>query len=135
MALNEQKEEIHVLMVSFASQGHINPLLRLGKHLVSKGLHSQKYFSNICSNLPPSPPPIPSPESIEYDRKVDLDLYMETLSKFGPISLSNLIKNHFHGEHKRLSCIIKNPFVPWVLDVAEEQKIPCAMLWIQPCSL
>nr|POE46559.1 udp-glycosyltransferase 74e2 [Quercus suber] len=42
-------------------------------------LQSQKYFSNICSNLPPSPPPIPSPESIEYDRKVDLDLYMETL--------------------------------------------------------
>ena len=36
MALNEQKEEIHVLMVAFDTQGHINPLLRLGKRLVSK---------------------------------------------------------------------------------------------------
>lgn len=149
MALNEQKEGIHVLMVAFASQGHINPLLRLGKRLVSKGLHVTLAVTEIFQQRMFKSSSITTTNSIsgiqllfysdgfsfEYDRKADLDLYMETLSKFGPISLSNLIKNHFHGEHKKLSCIINNPFVPWVADVAEEHKIPCTMLWIQPCAL
>lgn len=29
---------VHVFMISFPSQGHINPLLRLGKRIASKGL-------------------------------------------------------------------------------------------------
>ena len=38
--LKENKEEeIHVLMVALSSQGHLNPMLRLGKRLVNKGLH------------------------------------------------------------------------------------------------
>ncbi|OMO73981.1 UDP-glucoronosyl/UDP-glucosyltransferase [Corchorus capsularis] len=40
MALKEEKqEEIHVLMVTLPAQGHINPMLRLGKRLVDKGVH------------------------------------------------------------------------------------------------
>jgi UDP-glucose:(indol-3-yl)acetate beta-D-glucosyltransferase len=34
-----EEEQIHVLMVAFPSQGHLNPMLRLGKRLVNKGLH------------------------------------------------------------------------------------------------
>ncbi|KAI9388647.1 hypothetical protein POPTR_009G095550v4 [Populus trichocarpa] len=38
--LKENKEEeIHVLMVALSSQGHLNPMVRLGKRLVNKGLH------------------------------------------------------------------------------------------------
>ncbi|KAJ1397329.1 putative UDP-glycosyltransferase 84B2-like [Sesbania bispinosa] len=40
MASSEKnKEELHVLPVAFSSQGHINPLLRLGKSLLTRGLH------------------------------------------------------------------------------------------------
>ncbi|GAV69561.1 UDPGT domain-containing protein [Cephalotus follicularis] len=60
---------------------------------------------------------------------------MHTLGKAGPINLSNLITDHYHNHHKKLSCIINNSFVPWVADVASKHGIPCAMLWIQPCSL
>ncbi|KAJ7967525.1 Glycosyltransferase [Quillaja saponaria] len=157
MALKEKKEEIHVLMVSFGAQGHINPMLRLGKSLVSKGLHVtlatteivyQRMFKSsitqtTSSDTPPDPINISGIQlqffsdglSIDQDRK-DVDQYMETLGKFGPINLSNLIKDHFFGgTHRKLSCIINNPFVPWVADVAAEHKIPCACLWIQPCAL
>ncbi|KAB1208444.1 Limonoid UDP-glucosyltransferase [Morella rubra] len=150
MALEEQKEEIHVLMVSFAAQGHINPLLRLGKRLVSQGLHVSLAITEIfqyrMQNSSSSSTTINSISgiqllffsdsfSIDYDRVSNLDYYMETLGKVGPINLSKLIKDYFHGAPKKLACIVNNPFVPWVADVAAEHKIPCAMLWIQPCTL
>ena len=153
MALNEQKEEIHVLMVAFAAQGHINPLLRLGKRLVSKGLHVTLAITEIFQHRMLKSSSSPSTNttnsiseiqllffsdgfSIDHDRKSNMDHYMDTIGKFGPINLSNLIKTHFNSTgHKKLSCIINNPFVPWVADVAAELKIPCAMLWIQPCAL
>jgi UDP-glucose:(indol-3-yl)acetate beta-D-glucosyltransferase len=61
---------------------------------------------------------------------------MDIIAEFGPISLTNLIKNNFlNNTSKKLACIINNPFVPWVTNVASEFKIPCACLWIQPCTL
>ncbi|KAF9621964.1 hypothetical protein IFM89_029184 [Coptis chinensis] len=73
--------------------------------------------------------------SIDYDRKANLDHYMDSLSKFGPQNLSTLMDNFSQGGQQKFSCIINNPFVPWVSDVAAQHGIPCAMLWIQPCSL
>lgn len=152
MDLNEEKEYgHHVLMVSLATQSHINPLLRLGKRLVSKGLSvtvatpeiaqhqllksftSSKINDCVSDDIPCLF--FSDGFDLDYNRKSDLDHYMETIEKAGPGNLSKLIKNHYHDKHKKLSCIINNPFVPWVVDVAAELGIPCAMLWIQPCSL
>ncbi|KAK4848053.1 hypothetical protein QYF36_008733 [Acer negundo] len=155
MASKEEKEAVHhhVLMVSFSAQGHINPLLKLGKRLVSKGLHvtlattevtQHRMFKSFAAAATTTT--ISSVSDIQlaffsdgfdmdYDRKANLDHYMETLGKVGPINLSKLIQQHYHDKQKKLCCIISNPFVPWVADVAIEHGIPCAMLWIQPCSL
>ncbi|XVF01335.1 hypothetical protein REPUB_Repub04eG0078900 [Reevesia pubescens] len=151
MALKESKEEIHVLMVTLASQGHINPMLRLGKRLVDKGLHvtlattqfggqrmlKASAISTIDTNFISGIRLIFFSDgfSLNYDRKSNLDHYMESLAKIGPVNLSNLINEYYHDTHKKLCCIISNPFVSWVVDAALENKIPCAMLWIQPCSL
>ncbi|KAK2664982.1 hypothetical protein Ddye_003556 [Dipteronia dyeriana] len=155
MASKEEKEAVHhhVLMVSFSAQGHINPLLKLGIRLVSKGLHvtlattevaQDRMFKSFAAAAATTT--ISSVSDIQlaffsdgfdmdYDRKANLDHYMETLGKVGPINLSKLIQQHYHDKQKKLCCIISNPFVPWVADVAVEHGIPCAMLWIQPCSL
>ncbi|KAL5855460.1 hypothetical protein ACOSQ4_005262 [Xanthoceras sorbifolium] len=159
MASKEQKIAVahHVLLVSFSSQGHINPLLRFGKRLVSKGLQVTlattefaqhrmlKSFTTTTFNGG-STATISSVSGIQllffsdgfdmdYDRKANLDHYMETLGKVGPINLSKIIQEHYQNNQKKLSCIISNPFVPWVADVAAEHGIPRALLWIQPCSL
>ncbi|KAK9114557.1 hypothetical protein Syun_021354 [Stephania yunnanensis] len=68
---------------------------------------------------------------LDYDRKANLDHYKDTLGKAGPQNLSHLIATSPHN----FSCIVMNPFVPWVSDVAAQHRIPCAMLWIQPCAL
>ncbi|KAJ7967526.1 Glycosyltransferase [Quillaja saponaria] len=38
-------------------------------------------------------------------------------------------------ENRPISCIINNPFIPWVCDVANEHGNPSAMLWVQSCAV
>lgn len=152
MDLKEEKESVHhVLMVSLATQSHINPLLRLGKRLVSKGLsvtvatpeigqhRMLKSFTggkiNDCVSDDIPCLFFSDGFDLDYSRSSNKDHYMDTIEKAGPGNLSKLIKDHYHDKHKKLSCIINTPFVPWVVDVAAELGIPCAMLWIQPCSI
>ncbi|KAL3565176.1 hypothetical protein D5086_033222 [Populus alba] len=33
-----------------------------------------------------------------------------------------------------VSCLINNPFIPWVTDVAISLGLPSAMLWVQSCA-
>ncbi|XP_059647833.1 UDP-glycosyltransferase 84B2-like [Cornus florida] len=151
--LKKEKEEHHVLMVAFSAQGHINPMLRLAKRLLSKGLHVTLATTEIARQRMLSSSATTTTAmadnsiagislaffsdglSLDYDRKTNLDHYMDTLAKFGHINLSTIIHNHTQSHGRKFSCIINNPFVPWVADVAAEHEIPCAMLWIQPCTL
>nr|BAO66181.1 hypothetical protein [Delphinium grandiflorum] len=151
MALENQK--INILLVAFASQGHLNPMLRLGKKLASKGLQvtiatteiaRQRMLSSLStttntitlnSNSYISLEFFSDGLSPDYNRTADLDYYMDCLGKYGPENLSKLMDDFSQGGRRKFSCIINNPFVPWVADVAARHGIPCAMLWIQPCSL
>ncbi|KAL2324221.1 hypothetical protein Fmac_023279 [Flemingia macrophylla] len=151
----DKKEELHVLLVAFSAQGHINPLLRLGKTLLTKGLHVTLATTQIVYHRvfkPTTADDATVPASITTngiqviffsdgfgtgkDRKVlNVDHFMDIIGKVGPNNLSNLIKEHFINNSKKLACIINNPFIPWVADVAANFNIPCACLWIQPCAL
>ncbi|KAK4752148.1 hypothetical protein SAY87_020946 [Trapa incisa] len=149
LPLVDMPEENHVLLVSFSSQGHINPMLRLGKRLLSKGLHVTLALTEVTRDrmLKSSTESAGASSvsgigvvffsdglSLDYDRKANLDFYIETLGKYGPVNLSALIRDRYHGG-KKLVCLIANPFVPWVADVASELGIPCALLWIQPYAI
>lgn len=40
-----------------------------------------------------------------------------------------------HAENDRpVSCLINNPFIPWVSDVADSLNLPSAMLWVQSAA-
>ena len=147
MKVDEIKEETHVLMVSLASQGHINPLLRLGRRLISKGLHVTLALTEVTRHRMLKSATtsdcisgiqlefFSDGFSLDYDRKAHLDHYMETIGKVGPINLSKLIQDRSQSGLGRFSCLISNPFVPWAADVAAEHGIPSAMLWIQPSTI
>ncbi|CAK9181138.1 unnamed protein product [Ilex paraguariensis] len=145
MAIKKEKKEIHVLMVAFGAIGHMNPMVRLGKRLVSKGLNvtfattedargrmlqsSKTTTTNSIAGIQLEF--FSDGLSLDYDRKAKMDHHMESLNKHGPINLSTIIQTH----SPKFSCIINTPSVPWAADVAAAHGIPTAMLWIQPCTL
>lgn len=162
MAPEHKSQELHVLMVAFSAQGHINPLLRLGKSLITRGLRvtlatTQVVYhrvfkpsttaaaaDNTTTDTVPTSFTLNGIQVLFFNdgfgngqniKSVTPDQYMEIIEKFGPPNLSNVIENNFLDKSKKLACIINNPFVPWVADIAANYNIPCACLWIQPCAL
>ncbi|KAF5187045.1 Glycosyltransferase, partial [Thalictrum thalictroides] len=140
---------LHVLMVSFPGQGHINPLLRLAKRLASKGLYvtfttrssTGKMIQTSTNNTSETSIKIGEGElRFEFfnmgkdDKDLDLDSLMNQLETVGRDSFVQLVERQ--AELGRpVSCVINNPFVPWASDVATEMGIPCAVLWVQSCAV
>ncbi|KAL5707109.1 limonoid glucosyltransferase [Ranunculus cassubicifolius] len=145
---------LHILMVSFPGQGHVNPLLRLAKRLASKGLYIIFSAPNHVGNMIKSASPTTSPRDaiirigqgqIRFEffsdgcadddpQRHDLDYQFHQLETVGRESVVELIKKQ--AELGRpVSCVINNPFVPWASDVATDMGIPCAVLWVQSCAV
>lgn len=134
-------ELVHVLLVSFPGQGHVNPLLRLGKRLASKGLvvtfctpeswgKQMRKSMSMSSSL--------GEGFIRFEwledgwgeedaRRQDLDQYLPQLEAVGKEVLPGMIGR----QTPPVSCVINNPFIPWVSDVAHSLSLPSAMLWVQ----
>ncbi|RVW61389.1 Gallate 1-beta-glucosyltransferase [Vitis vinifera] len=120
--MGSESKLVHVFLVSFPGQGHVNPLLRLGKRLASKGLlvtfstpESIGKQMRKASNITDQPTPVG-----------------EAGARGQKGSSSDDQK---HAEQDRpVSCLINNPFIPWVSDVAADLGIPSAMLWVQSCA-
>ncbi|OAY39133.1 gallate 1-beta-glucosyltransferase 84A24 [Manihot esculenta] len=140
----------HVLLVSFPAQGHVNPLLRLGKHLASKGmLVTFSVTEDVGKNMRKANNITDQPVSVgdgfirfeffelgwkeDDPRRQDLDQFLSQLEFVGKQVIPQMIKKHSEQGHP-VSCIINNPFIPWVSDVAASLGIPSAMLWIQSCA-
>ncbi|XP_057964623.1 gallate 1-beta-glucosyltransferase 84A24-like [Malania oleifera] len=142
---------VHVFLVSFPGQGHVNPLLRLGKRLASKGLlvtfstsesigRQMRKANNIIDG---QPTPLGDGQ-IRFEfiddgwdedetRRQDLDLYLPQFDRVGRDLLPRMLAKNAE-ENRPVSCLINNPFIPWVSDVASELGIPSAMLWVQSCA-
>ncbi|XP_019085107.1 PREDICTED: UDP-glycosyltransferase 84B1-like [Camelina sativa] len=131
-------QETHVLMVTLAFQGHINPMLKLAKQLssLSKNLHiTLATFESARDRLSASAAVNKSSVDLVFfsdglpkDDPRDPGTLVKSLNEVGPKNLSKII------EEKRYSCIISGPFTPWVPAVAAAHDIPCAILWIQACG-
>ncbi|CAH8261327.1 unnamed protein product [Arabidopsis lyrata] len=143
----------HVMLVSFPGQGHVNPLLRLGKLLASKGLlitfvtteswGKKMRISNKIQDRVLKPVgkgylrydffDDGLPEDDEASR-TDLTILRPQLELVGKREIKNLVKRYKEVTKQPVTCLINNPFVSWVCDVAEDLQIPCAVLWVQSCA-
>ncbi|KAK3221648.1 hypothetical protein Dsin_008673 [Dipteronia sinensis] len=154
--MGNEGKEVRVLMVTLALQGHLNPTLRFAKRLVSKGVHVTLATTEVslqsksplgCTTIAAHDHDDQSPrvhfeffsdglDDVDADRRNDSEFYFESLKTKGSINLSNLITKLTNGDkNKKFSCIIINPFTPWAADIALQHEIPCAVLWIQACTV
>ncbi|XP_077231491.1 gallate 1-beta-glucosyltransferase 84A24-like [Tasmannia lanceolata] len=141
----EEQKKVHVMLVTFAAQGLINPMLELAKILTSKGLWVTFASTEKAGERMRKATNTPATDKflqfryfsdgwgLDADRS-NLDGYMNQINLVGPKSLTQLIQN-LASQGDPISFIIGNPFLSWVLDVAEELKIPYAMLWTQPYAV
>ncbi|OIW13272.1 hypothetical protein TanjilG_25751 [Lupinus angustifolius] len=143
-------EKMNVLMVSTALQGHINPILKLAKRFIQKGLHVTLITTEIVRdrmlNYTNNYGTINQQEiqfeffsdglTLDFDRNKDKDKFVSTLRTIGSKNMSKLIENLIRiNGHKFYSCMIVDPLLPWAIDIAIDHNIPSALLWIQPCAL
>uniref|UniRef100_A0A0E0HHV7 Glycosyltransferase n=1 Tax=Oryza nivara TaxID=4536 RepID=A0A0E0HHV7_ORYNI len=144
--------EPHVLLVSFPMQGHVNPLLRLGRRLAATGLlvtFTTVRLAAAGGRLRDVPEDGACADvglgrlRFEYLRDDDDDGDGDELSPndmlshvtaVGPSALAEFIDGQADAG-RPVTYVVNNIFVPWALDVAAGMGIPCAMLWIQPCSV
>ncbi|VFQ68382.1 unnamed protein product [Cuscuta campestris] len=142
--------QLHVLLVSFPGQGHVNPLLRLGKRLAGKGLlvtfsAPESVGADMRkANAKISEEPTPHGAGLirfeffddEFDPSGphghDLDFRLAEIERTGSVKISGMIRK-YEEQGSPVSCLINNPFIPWVSDVAEKHGIPSAVLWVQSC--
>lgn len=143
---------VHVLLVSFPGQGHVNPLLRLGNLLAAKGLlvtfstpqNVGKVLRKANKMIDKLTPIGEYGGMIRFEffedgldeddlRRNDLNFYMPQLQEFGSKAVVSIIKKH-EQQGRPISCIINNLFIPWVSDLAETLNIPSAVLWVQSCA-
>ncbi|CAL0308298.1 unnamed protein product [Lupinus luteus] len=143
---------IHVLLVSFPAQGHINPLLRLGKWLAAKGLFvtfvttedvgKDMRASNSITDKSVTPVGDGFLKFEFFDEylkpddpiKKSLNTLTADVELVGKKFISQMIKR-YEATNTPISCIINNPFYPWVVDVASDHGIPSALLWIQSAAV
>ncbi|KAK9071124.1 hypothetical protein SSX86_009692 [Deinandra increscens subsp. villosa] len=153
--MDAKQDVVHVFLVTFPAQGHVNPLLRLAKLLASKGnilvtFSASKSIGKKMKKAGAAVSGDPTPVGncggmirFEFfddgcsedndDERNDLDTFLPKLEAYGKTELTGIISRHAQNG-RPVSCLINNPFVPWVSDLAEELNIPCAMLWVQSCA-
>ncbi|KVH93316.1 limonoid UDP-glucosyltransferase-like [Cynara cardunculus var. scolymus] len=150
-----QQNLVHVFLVTFQGQGHVNPLLRLGKLLASKGnllvtfaatKSIGKKMKKADAAVSGDPTPVGNCGGMirfEFfddgcsedndDERHDRATYLPKLEAYGKKAIAAILDRHAQ-DGRPVSCLVNSPFIPWVSDLGEELNIPSAMLWVQSCA-
>ncbi|CAN4090848.1 unnamed protein product [Withania somnifera] len=137
------KNDCHVLLVTFPSQGHINPSLQLAKRLVNLGVKvtfstSLTAFNRI-SKLPNIEGLSFAPFSDGYDGNFkgsldELDKFYASLVSHGSEFVTQTLKSRA-AEGCPFTRVIYTTLMAWVGKVAKSINVPSTFFWIQPATV
>lgn len=137
----EIPRKAHCLILPYPLQGHINPMLQFSKRLQQEGIKITvaitKFFFKKLQKVSCSF----SVETISdgfdggKDETVDLESYLDTFQRVGSETLSELVLKLQNSGDSPVDCIVCDPFLPWVLDVAQKFGISGAVFFTQSCAV
>ncbi|CAN1307580.1 Gallate 1-beta-glucosyltransferase 84A23 [Linum perenne] len=150
---HNDESPIHVLIVCYPSQGHINPTLRLADLLATHGLHVTFAINSSTGATMRLPSTVGSTGSItvgstgsiqldffedglepgDFMKQVSVTQIMPFLEKIGRKALPEMIKK-YSEMGRPVSCLVSDTYLPWTFDVAATLDIPFAVLWTQSCA-
>ncbi|KAI5020057.1 hypothetical protein ZWY2020_044945 [Hordeum vulgare] len=127
----------HVLLVSCPLQGHVNPLLRLGRRLAARGIlvtfTTLRHAGLRATHRDGVSFELYQLRDHDGDQMNPEDMLRHVVAE-GPAALADLVRRQADAG-RPVTCVVNTTFVPWALDVARELGLPCATLWNQSCAV
>ncbi|XP_022759824.1 UDP-glycosyltransferase 74E2-like [Durio zibethinus] len=133
----------HCLVLSYPTQGHLNPLLQFSKRLESKGLKvtlatPRSMYRSIHRSAASISIAL---ETISdgYDESgiieaESVEAYLERFWQVGPQTLIQLVEK-LNASGCPLNCIVYDAFLPWGLDVAKKFGLVGAVFFSQSSAV
>ncbi|KAG5059312.1 hypothetical protein JHK87_000341 [Glycine soja] len=126
--VHQRQNNIHVLVLPYPAQGHINPLVQFAKRLASKGVKATVATTHYTANSINAPNITVEAISDGFDQagfaqtNNNVQLFLASFRTNGSRTLSELIRKH-QQTPSPVTCIVYDSFFPWVLDVAKQHGI------------
>ncbi|XP_062175714.1 mogroside IE synthase-like [Alnus glutinosa] len=140
-----EKERIgyraHCLVLTYPTQGHINPMLEFSKRLEHKGVKVTLVTTYFISNTIHKEATTIALETISdgYDeggraKAESIHAYLERFRRVGSQTLAELLEK-LSSSSRPVDCIVYDAFLPWALDVAKKFGLVGAVLFTQSCAV
>ncbi|GAB2280407.1 hypothetical protein Dimus_015040 [Dionaea muscipula] len=129
-----QHLHVHVVVVPYPSQGHINPLLQFAKRLASKGVKATLATTRKTVASIHAPNIVVEPISDGFDleggsgttgssvKAGEEKSFLESLEENGSRTLSQVV-DKYRNTANPVTCIVYDAFFPWGLEVAKKHGI------------
>ncbi|XP_023770772.1 UDP-glycosyltransferase 83A1 [Lactuca sativa] len=131
----------HALLIPYAAQGHVIPMMELMQRLVNQGVKvtflntdfTHKLVTNAFStdeNLNDLASFVSLPDGVEAeeDRK-DVCKLAEAIFQLMPSKLEELINKLNINEGEKVTCIVADTCMGWAFEVADKMRIKSAAFW------
>lgn len=134
------KKQIHVVVVSGPAQGHINPLLQFAKHLDHQGLKVTLPIiltnpTNTATTDTHRPLTIDHVTLVPYDGDPDEPENHTSFWERRQTSIRLYLKEFLTRHDPLVSCIVYDSVMTWVVDVVKEFGVLSAAFFTQSCAV
>ncbi|KAF0915823.1 hypothetical protein E2562_039124 [Oryza meyeriana var. granulata] len=136
---------VHVLLLSYPAQGHVNPLLQFGKRLAGhRGVRCTLALTRSVVASCRVPPRSHGGGTVHvaaysdgcddrgYDEVGDAGAYLSRLESVGSATLDELLRRE-SGEGRPVHVVVYDAFLPWAPRVARRNGAACAAFFTQAC--
>ncbi|XP_043703611.1 UDP-glycosyltransferase 74B1-like [Telopea speciosissima] len=139
MEKEEREKRCHVLVLTYPSQGHINPLLQFAKRLLSKGVKATLVTTHyaarsICAQGVGVETISDGFDDGGFTQAPSAEAYVESFRTVGSRTLGELVLK-LQEMGSPVGCIVYDSFLPWALDVARERGIFGASFFTNSASV
>ncbi|GMY33706.1 UDP-glycosyltransferase 74E1-like [Fagus crenata] len=133
----------HCLVLSYPTQGHINPMLQFSKRLEHKGvkatLATTRSMSKTMHKEASSSTIVLETISDGYDEggiahAESIQIYLERFWRVGTQTLTDLLEK-LSSSGSPVDCVVYDSFLPWALDVAKKLGLIGAVFFTQSCAV
>ncbi|KAL8097629.1 crocetin glucosyltransferase, chloroplastic-like [Apium graveolens] len=133
----------HILLITFPTQGQINPSLQFAKKLTGMGVEvtfatSLSAHVRMANTLIATKGLNFASFSDGYDDGFkltdDAKHFMSSIRNHGSESVKQILRSSAE-KGRPISCVVNTLLLPWVAEVARELHVPSALLWTQPASV